>query len=233
MNTREFAKLCGVEKRTLFYYDELGLLKPIQVHENHYREYAPEQFCEMDMIKLLQASGYTLSEIGGILKEDTAIRREHFFNAEALIDEKIAQLQEMKDYIHKKKTLLQEYLTFLRSGEEYLTQTVCLTYLERPITDHSHFFSFLSDGSYDSAILDDQQQVSAYKEDPDGIRKEGRAIVFFLKIPVEAQMEDAIKEKLSKISFHGEKKYYISVLPLLLLDDSRNVVIKAIVFEQK
>lgn len=28
VTTKEFAKLCGVEKRTLFFYDEIDLLKP-------------------------------------------------------------------------------------------------------------------------------------------------------------------------------------------------------------
>ena len=34
MNTKEFATLCGVEKRTLFHYDEIGLLKPSSIREN-------------------------------------------------------------------------------------------------------------------------------------------------------------------------------------------------------
>lgn len=233
MNTKEFAKLCGVEKRTLFYYDELGILKPVQVHENNYREYAPEQLCEMDMIKLLQASGYTLKEISRILQGDATVRQTHFFSAEELIDKKITELQEMKEYIRKKKALLQEYLDYLQSGKDCTIQNQSITYIQRPIMENSHFFSFLSDGSFDSAILDDQQNMSAYKEDLNGIRKEGRAISFFLEIPVEAQMLDAIKEKLSELDFTGDGRYFVSILPLLLLDDHRKVVIKAVVFEHK
>lgn len=39
MTTKEFAKLCGVEKRTLFFYDEIDLLKPARILPNGYREY--------------------------------------------------------------------------------------------------------------------------------------------------------------------------------------------------
>ncbi len=33
LTTKAFAELCGVEKRTLFYYDEIGLLKPAFVYK--------------------------------------------------------------------------------------------------------------------------------------------------------------------------------------------------------
>lgn len=39
VTTKEFAKLCGVEKRTLFFYDEIDLLKPARILPNGYREY--------------------------------------------------------------------------------------------------------------------------------------------------------------------------------------------------
>ena len=231
MNTREFAKLCGVKKRTLFYYDELGLLKPLRVHENNYREYAPEQLCEMDAIKLLQASGYTLKEISGILQEDADARRDYFFASEARIDQKIAELQEMKAYIARKKALLQEYRDFLASGKACDIHQQTLVYTERPIPGDSHFFSFLSDGSYDSAILDDRQTMYAYKESPQGLRKEGLAATFFLEIPVEAQMLDAIVSYLPRLPFRSEGRYFVSILPLLLRNTDGRVILKVTTFE--
>lgn len=233
MNTREFAKLCGVEKRTLFYYDELGILKPTFIRENNYREYTPEQFCDMDMIKLLQAAGFTLKEICGILQDNTLVRREQFFKAEHLIERKIISLMETKAYIAKKKALLQEYLEYIQSGEEYKTQQQTITYKEKQIDGNSHFFSFLSDGSYDSAILDNRGNAFAYKEVSNGIRKAGSAISFFLEISVDEQMLDAINCKLSKINFECEDRYFVSILPTLLVDNSRKVVLKVVVFEQQ
>lgn len=232
MNTKEFAKLCGVEKRTLFYYDELGILKPLHVHENNYREYSSEQLWRMDMIKLLQASGYKLKEICNVLKEDKNVRREHFFSAEEQIDKKIAELQEMKAYIHRKKQLLNEYLEFIDTGKEYVIKEQSISYSAKPITENTHYFSFLSDGSYDSAILDGEEKASVYKEDPQGTLKEGKAVSFFLEISIEAQMLDEIEARMKGTPFRGDGMYFVSILPVLLLDDNGRIVIKATTFEE-
>ena len=105
MNTGDFAKLCGVEKRTLFHYDELGLLKPISVHENGYRDYDKAQIEQMDMIKLLQASGYPLKEIKEIMSLSIEKKRERFFSAARMLDQKINSMVSMREYIRKKEEL--------------------------------------------------------------------------------------------------------------------------------
>lgn len=50
--TGEFAKLCGVNKRTLHYYDEQGIFSPDHVGENHYRYYSARQLYPFIMIRL-------------------------------------------------------------------------------------------------------------------------------------------------------------------------------------
>ena len=69
LTTRQFADLCKVEKRTLFYYDEIDLLKPAQVNEKGYRYYLPEQFDTMSMIKALQSVGMPLNDIKALMNE--------------------------------------------------------------------------------------------------------------------------------------------------------------------
>ena len=44
LTTAQFAKLHEVNKRTLHYYDEIGLLKPSIVTEARYRLYTEEDF---------------------------------------------------------------------------------------------------------------------------------------------------------------------------------------------
>ena len=61
MNTSEFARICRTERRTIHYYDAIGLLKPDHMQENGYREYSAEQVEQMDTIRILQSSGYTLT----------------------------------------------------------------------------------------------------------------------------------------------------------------------------
>ena len=59
----EFASLCGVKKDTIFYYDEIGLLKPDFIAENGYRYYSPKQVMVYEIISTLKSVGMSLKEI--------------------------------------------------------------------------------------------------------------------------------------------------------------------------
>jgi DNA-binding transcriptional MerR regulator/effector-binding domain-containing protein len=59
----EFASLCGVKKDTIFYYDEIGLLKPDFTAENGYRYYSPKQVMVYEIISILKSVGMSLKEI--------------------------------------------------------------------------------------------------------------------------------------------------------------------------
>lgn len=61
--TGEFAKLCNVRKDTLFYYDEIGLLKPEIIQDNGYRYYSANQLYLFDVISMLKECGTPLKEI--------------------------------------------------------------------------------------------------------------------------------------------------------------------------
>ena len=52
LHTGEFAKLCGVNKRTLHYYDEQGIFSPDHVDANGYRCYAVRQLYPLSLIHI-------------------------------------------------------------------------------------------------------------------------------------------------------------------------------------
>ena len=49
----EFAKLAGTTKRTIHFYDEKGVLKPIKINKSNYRLYDERQILDYQMILLL------------------------------------------------------------------------------------------------------------------------------------------------------------------------------------
>ena len=59
----EFARICGIRKDTLFYYDSIGLLPPEQVAPNGYRYYSTRQFYTYHIISTLKEAGASLEEI--------------------------------------------------------------------------------------------------------------------------------------------------------------------------
>lgn len=233
MNTSEFAKWCGVEKRTLFHYDDIGLLKPARVRENGYREYTMEQLGLMDMIKIFQACGYPLSEIKAIIEEDETAKYAHMQNAVERIDEKIEQLRQMKYYLHSKQHLLEEYHAFPPGTFRIQPLSVC--YEMREVEPDHHFCSFLRDGTFSSVFLDDRDRIWICRASESGThRRSGTAISFFMVVPAgETDLLQIILEHLKRWNFQGEAQCYIESIPHFLVDDQQSAVLKITVFEKQ
>lgn len=71
-----FAKLTGVNKRTLHYYNDIGLFQPEYVAENGYHYYSCFQFAQLELIRTLRQVGLSIEEIreyvGGVSGESFA-----------------------------------------------------------------------------------------------------------------------------------------------------------------
>jgi len=63
----EVSRLSGVSRRTLQYYDEIGLLKPTEVTEAGYRLYDDEALAQLQQILLYRELQFPLKEISRIL----------------------------------------------------------------------------------------------------------------------------------------------------------------------
>lgn len=63
LSTGEFAKLCKVNKQTLLYYDQIGLLTPVYKNEKGYRFYSINQMEFFYVIDLLKDLGMSLHDI--------------------------------------------------------------------------------------------------------------------------------------------------------------------------
>ena len=71
MTIRQFALLCGCNPQTLRYYDQIGLLKPVQVDQwSGYRYYDEDQALVFVKIKNQQVAGFTIDEIRELLDKD-------------------------------------------------------------------------------------------------------------------------------------------------------------------
>ena len=58
-----FAKRAGVNKRTLHYYNDIGLFCPEVIEENGYHYYTCFQFAQLEMILTLRKIGLSIEEI--------------------------------------------------------------------------------------------------------------------------------------------------------------------------
>lgn len=100
----ELAKLASTTKRTIHFYDEKGVLKPITIGGAKYRYYKEQQILDYQRILLLSTLGVSLGEIKKYLEKKG--------NLENLFDDK-------KEFIEKEIRLLefnlQNLITFHRN----------------------------------------------------------------------------------------------------------------------
>ena len=83
----QFAALHGINKKTLMWYDEIGLFRPAAVNpENGYRYYNYHQSSLLETILLLRELDLPISEIQSFMKERSAA------NLERLLGERLAEL---------------------------------------------------------------------------------------------------------------------------------------------
>lgn len=103
ITTGEFAKLAGVTKHTLFYYDEIGLFSPEIRSENGYRYYSFPQLEAFDTINMLRELDMPLDKIKNYMDRRTPeLLLEVFRNESRIIREKINYLKQAESWIEKK-----------------------------------------------------------------------------------------------------------------------------------
>lgn len=129
--TSEFAKLCNVNKHTLFHYDELGIFSPAHKGENGYRYYSTAQIEVFGVISALKELDMPLADIKAYLDQRTPERFVSLLEQEeqALV-KKINNLKQIRMLIRKRADLTREALrtdrggiTLRSCGDEYLVCT--------------------------------------------------------------------------------------------------------------
>lgn len=63
LTTAQFAKICSTTKHTLYYYDEIDILKPLYVNDKGYRFYGLQQYELFQIISILKESDLPLQKI--------------------------------------------------------------------------------------------------------------------------------------------------------------------------
>ena len=100
----EFAKLTGVPKQTLQFYDKSGIFEPAVRLENGYRYYEAEQYQAIDIIYSLKEAGLPLSEIKDYLNNRTPEMCAMLLEKESIrIKEKMKELEKTLITIEQKK----------------------------------------------------------------------------------------------------------------------------------
>lgn len=108
-STGEFAKLCNIHKKTLFYYDEIGLFKPEKIMPNGYRYYSEYQLEIFSVIYTLKDIGMPLKEIKYYMDNRTPENILELFEHESCeIEKEINKLKRKQEIMSNKIKLIKE-----------------------------------------------------------------------------------------------------------------------------
>lgn len=145
----QFAKLHKVNKRTLHYYDNIGLFSPATKGENGYRYYDSSQSIRFEYIRMLKELNMSIEEIADYCKNPT---QDNFLKIadmkEAELDLEIQRLKRTKKILEAKKDQiylckdLQENKIRIEESKEKKISILPYSFLDE---DVSQIFSCLND----------------------------------------------------------------------------------------
>lgn len=131
----QFAKLHNINKRTLHYYDDIGLFSPIYKGENGYRYYTYQQSPSLEMLLTLREIGMSIEEINSYLKNRSPEAfKEIVQDKTTEIDKKIKRLGEIKKFFKEKESQLElcegqnlDKIDIVELPQEYLLLSESIT----------------------------------------------------------------------------------------------------------
>ena len=83
LSISEFSRMTGIPRKTLIYYDKIGLVKPALIQENGYRRYTAQQANTVSVIQGLRLLNMPLEEIRRYLDERTPASSLELFKRQA------------------------------------------------------------------------------------------------------------------------------------------------------
>lgn len=105
---KETVQITGVPAPTLRYYEELGLLDPVQRADNGHRRYTEADFERVDFIQSLKTTGSTLREICHFIDlfrqgdSTLEIRRQLLETQRKKVRQQMEKLREAEAFIDRK-----------------------------------------------------------------------------------------------------------------------------------
>ncbi|MCR5757823.1 MAG: MerR family transcriptional regulator [Selenomonas sp.] len=103
----EFAKMTGVNKRTLHYYDAEGIFSPDSVEANGYRSYSSRQIYPFYMIRMFRNMGLDLAEIKDYMQGRTPAKYDQLLaEQEEWLNQEIVKLKSMRQMVVNQRHIL-------------------------------------------------------------------------------------------------------------------------------
>lgn len=148
----QFAAMHGINKKTLMWYDEIGLFKPAAINsDNGYRCYTYHQSPVLETILLLRELDVSLPEIQDFMKHRSAE------NMKALLDEQITNLD-------RQITHLQAVRTSLCTHRQHMDTLLTMNLSEISIIEKEERCLITVDVNKDTSFEEEVELITAETE---------------------------------------------------------------------
>lgn len=136
----QFAKLHEINKKTLMWYDEIGLLKPALIKENGYRYYTYQQSSILETILMLRELQVPVRDIQKFLTARSAAAFENLLLENlSKIDQTIEHLTALRNVMAAKQQNMSAILTLDLADISVIEKEQQNYLVTVDITDHSPF----------------------------------------------------------------------------------------------
>lgn len=166
LQTGQFADLCRITKKTLFYYEKIELLKPVRTDPNGYRVYTIEQCDKVSTIKMFQQLGMSIKDIQNFFQAKDGMHKVDFMVEQRRTTlKKIDELQKIHADI---QFLLDRFEHLQQIGpdvlfEETLAEAECYHLTEKDQNPHQSVTAIQYGRQY--GILFEQDQLAQAQPD--------------------------------------------------------------------
>lgn len=105
----EFAKMAGITKKTIRYYDEHNILKPSYVTSKGARYYTDKDFARLQQILLFKYLGFSLDDIKEMTINDSdhMLLHDSLILQKKLVEDRIEQLELVKNAINDMSSIVE------------------------------------------------------------------------------------------------------------------------------
>jgi len=117
LTTGDMARLSSNTLRTVRFYEEAGLLKPIQRTDGGHRLFPPSELRKLQLVSDLRAAGFSLEEIGDMLDA-----KQRATTPDSAARDVLGRLEQQIDSMRSRLSLLQRLLVELDGARRVLTR---------------------------------------------------------------------------------------------------------------
>lgn len=195
----ELSEIAGVSARTLRYYDEIGLLKPLYVSEAGYRFYGENEIAVLQQILFYRARGFDLRRIRKIIYQDD-------FDIMNALEEHLHELEEQRNYTDSLIRTVKQTILAMKGESQMSDKEKFEAFKERVVREHEEHYGAEARKKYGDAEIEEAHRKVMEMSETDWERMQslGEEIRIRLEEGVRAGIKPDSEEAKRIVVLHKE-----------------------------